>query len=389
MFTKRLLSVVIGAFICLTSFAQVKETVADVDVHSLGLYTGMQWKTLLIYGKEEIAAGIDFPLLRMRTGYAAFMLQNYGQSLVQYKKVLDDDPTNSIALYYVYLNNLYLNNSAAARFYAGKLPAITRAAEKITNYTLSGVNGEFSYKISNDTSRRDVRYARIGVGLQPGYRFELEQSVAFFSQNLSEPLLINVTKNRNINNNQKEYYAKLSFAASGTVALLGGYHYIYTPFNNLVYNNNLVFAGIRYTSPFVHLKAMAAFGNVTDATYRQYDFTVSVFPMGNTRLYSISRAAFGDALTFSQVAGYRIIKNLWLEANITLGHYNNLLENDGLYVYNDIDKKQFKAGAGMYMIFSKKGLLSFNYSFDRKLKYGTFNNYFNQHSLNTAISWKF
>ena len=134
---------------------------------------------------------------------------------------------------------------------------------------------------------------------------------------------------------------------------------------------------------------MAAFGNMTNKTYNQYDLTISTFPLGNTNLYTISRAAYGDALTYSQVAGYRVAKPLWLEGNITLGRYNNLLENDALYVFNDIDSKRFKIGGSAYIAITPKSLLSFNYTFDQKLRYGTTGNYFNQHSLNTALSWKF
>ncbi len=387
MYSKRLLTLFICGLLFYDSHAQVTQT--EADIHSLNLFNEANWKALQTYGKENISAGIDFPLLSMRTGYAAFMLGNYGQSLKQYKKVLDADPTNSIALYYVYLNNLYLNNITAARYYAGKLPAETKASEKIQPYRLSGVDGEFSYKIPDDSSRGNVTYGRIGFSIQLGYKLELQQSGALFNQQLSEPLLTRVTNNRNINNKQKEYYAKLTYAASGSVALIGGYHYIYTPFNNLLYNNNLFFGGLKYISPFVQLKAMAASGRMINTIYNQVDLTVSLYPMGNTKLYTISRAAYGDAFTFSQVAGYRIAKQLWLEGHMTLGQYNNLLENDALYVFNDIDKKHFKAGASIYILVAKKSLLSFNYTFDQKLRYRTNNTYFYQHSLNTAISWKF
>jgi hypothetical protein len=389
MYTKRLLVLLAGSMLFFNSHAQVKETTAEVDIHSLNLYNAAQWKELMAYGREKLSAGIDFPLLRMRTGYAAFMLGNYGQSLAQYKKVLDADPTNSIALYYVYLDNLYLTNTTAARYYARKLMPETKAAEKIHSFRFSGVDGEFGYKMPQNNMRGNATYGRIGFGLQLGYRLELQQSGAVFNQQLNEPLLLRVINNRNINNNQKEYYAKLTFGLSGRTALLGGYHYIYTPFNNLVYNNHLVFGGIKYSSPFVQVKAMAAFGNMTDTSYSQFDLTVSTYPLGNTRLYTISRMAYGDAFTFSQVLGYRIAKPLWLEANITLGHYNNLLENDALYVFNDIDRKQFKAGGSLYLSFAKKGLFSVNYTFDQKLQYGGLNKSFYQNSLNTAISWKF
>lgn len=390
MYSKTLLTVIICSLLVFNSRAQVTEATAEADLHSLNLYNAAQWKELMVYGKEKISAGTDFPLLRMRTGYASFMLGNFGQSLLQYKKVLDAEPDNGIALYYVYLNNLYLNNITAARFYAGKLPDETKLAEKITKIKLSAVDGEFSFKIPSDTFRKNAQYYRVGFNVQLGYRLELQQSVAFYNQIINEPRLSPIINNRQrIDIREKQYYGKLIFAASGKVSILGGFHYIYTPFNNLAYNNTIVFAGIKYASSFVHVKVMANFGNITDTSYNQYDATVSLFPLGNTKLYSITRAAYGNDFTLSQILGYGITKNIWLEGNVTLGKFNNLLENDALYVFNDIDQKQFKAGASVYAAVSKKLLVTVNYTFEQKLKYSTLNNKFYQHSLNGGLSWKF
>ena len=389
MYTKRLLTLFICSVFFYNSYAQQKETDVDVGIKSLNLFNAAQWKDLLAYGKQEIAAGIDFPLLRMRTGYAAFMLGNYGQSLKQYKTVVDADPDNSIALYYVYLNNLYLNNITAARYYAGKLPDETKTDEKISAYKLSGIETEFSYKIPTESSRKNATYVRIGINLQLGYKLELQQSGAIFNQQISEPALVFVTNNSTINVNQKEYYGKLIYAATGSISLIGGVHYFYTPYNNFTYNNFIGFGGAKYTTPFVHFKVMANFGHITDSAYNQFDLTVSTFPLGNTKLYTITNASYGDQFTISQVAGFNVTKNTWLEGNVTLGNYNNLLDNDALYVYNDIDQKRLKVGGSIYALISKQILLTFNYTFDQKLKYHTANQNFNQHSITGGLTWKF
>lgn len=389
MYRKKLLILIIAGVFSISSFAQVIDPAAEADANSYKLYNEARWKDLLQYGKEKLAAGVDFPLLRMRTGYAAFMLGNYGQSLKQYKKVLDADPSNGVALYYVYLDNLYLNNVSSARYYARKLPEETKASEKIRALRLSAVEAEYSFKHPTEASRDNGHYARIGMNLQLGYRLEFQQSFAMFNQRVSEPALLGVVNNRNINVKQKEYYGKLTFAASGSLALIGAAHYFYTPYNNFTYHNFIASAGIRYSSPFVHVKAMANFGNITDSAYNQYDLTLSLYPLGNTKLYTVTRAAYGDRFTLSQVLGYRVAKKVWLEGNVTIGKFNNLLENDGLYVYNDIDQKQVKAGGSIYAFVSKKVMLSANYTFEQKLKYRTLNNYFYQHSINGGITWNF
>lgn len=394
MYTKRLLTWMICSLFFLQSHSQVQESVVDVDIHSLGLYNYAQWKELVVYGKDKINSGIDFPLLRMRIGYAALMLGNFSQSLQQYQKVLDAEPDNYFALYYIYLNNLYLNNVAAARFYAAKLPAATKVSEKISGFKMSAIETEYSYKSTDNDARKDAQYARLGVNVQLGYRLELQQSVALWNQTISEPLLTSLINNTNININQKEYYAKLIFAAGGKVSLFGGFHYMNTPFNNLKYNNLIYSAGINYAAPFVHFQATAHLATLSDKTFNQYDGTVTLYPFGNPSLYSISKGAYGDDFTFSQIVGYGITKKIWLEGLVTLGSYTNLIDKDGLYIYNDIDRKKFRGGGSIYTALSKHLLLSLNYTFDQKTQYKPASILldeinFNQHSINGGLSWKF
>ena len=147
----------------------------------------------------------------------------------------------------------------------------------------------------------------------------------------------------------------------------------------------------------MHMKVMVNFGGITDnmnnnsdSIYKQYDLALSLFPLGNTKLYTITRGAYGDKnFTLSQIAGYRMAKNIWLEGYITFGKFTNLLENDALYVYNDIDEKQFKTGGSLYAQISKKFMLSLSYTFNQKLKYNTINKYFYQHSITGGLTWKF
>ncbi len=401
MHAKKLLIIIIGCFLFFESIAQVKESLEEVDTHSLNLYNAGQWQVLIGYGKEKISAGIDFPLLRMRTGYAAFMLGNYSQSLLQYEKVFTDDADNKLALHYVYLNNLYLNNITAARFYADKLPAETKVSENIKPLKISAIETEYSYKIPSDTTRKNASYARVGMNIHLGYKLELQQSVAMYDQVINEikinplpfppppPNTTMVQNPQHINIQQKEYYGKLIFAANGRVSLFGGFHYLYTPFNNLIYDNTISFVGIKYASPYVHLSATAHFGTITDTAYHQYDGSVTLFPLGNTKLYSISKIADGDNVTFSQIIGCSINKNIWLEGNVTLGKFYKLLEHDALYVYNDIDQKNFKAGGSIYALLSKKLSLTLNYSFEQKTLYKTVNNNFYQNSITGGLTWKF
>jgi hypothetical protein len=389
MHPKRILTLVIFSWLAFHGSAQVAESIGDIDRHSLALYNAAQWKQLVAYGKEKIIAGNSFPLLRMRTGYAAYRLGNYSESLLQYSKVLHDDPSNAIALYYVYLNNLYLNNIPAARYYAGKLPDETRASEKISKIKLSSLQAEFSHNMPSDVVRKDAEYARLGLNLQLGYRLELQQSVALYNQVINEPALTLVRNNNHISIDEREYYGKLLFGLSGKVSLLGGVHLINTPYNNIVYNNTVGFGGVKFTTPYVHLQTMANFAQFSNVTYNQYDAVVSLYPLGNLKFYSITQLSAGEQANLREVIGYEILKKIWLEGNVTAGAFNNFLENDALYYYNDIDRKILKAGGSVYASLSNKLLLTLSYTYERKLRYQTTGTYYYQNAINGGLTWNF
>ncbi len=389
MYSKRILMIVLCCLLLIKVQAQTTASVEEIDFHSLNLYNNAQWRSLILYGRENKLAGKELPLLRMRVGYAALMLGNYSQSLRWYHQVLQQEPDNNLALYYVYLNNIYLNNSSGARYYASRLSTETKSSEKISKIKCYSVETEYSYKMTTDTFRKNAQYARIGLSLQLGYKLEFQQSIAWYKQRISEPSMTSVTNNTNIDLNLKEYYGKLIFTASGKTSILGGFHYLNSPFNNYTFNNTIIFGGVNYASPFVHIKAIANLANLSDSTYHQYDVTISYFPLGNTKYYGISRATYSKSLIFSQIAGIGVTKNIWLEGNITFGSYHTSLENDALFVFNDIDTKEFKMGGSMYASLYKKLTLTVNYTFEQKLKYQTTNNYFYQHSITTGLSWKF
>ena len=131
MYHKKLVIFFLLCLFAISNQAQTNPKQAIVDSISLSLYYAQDWESLFHYGKKEIASGNEFDLLRMRTGYAALQLSNYSESLKQYGKILHEKPTNNIAIYYAYLNNVYLNNTTASRYYARKLAKEERRIEKI------------------------------------------------------------------------------------------------------------------------------------------------------------------------------------------------------------------------------------------------------------------
>jgi hypothetical protein len=222
-----------------------------------------------------------------------------------------------------------------------------------------------------------------------GYRFRWENAAAIYDQTITETLLLRVANNRNIKIAQKEYYTKLNYSVTGRWVLIGGFHYLYTPFNNYTYNNYIGFAGVKYARPYIHIQGLVQLGRIRDTSYQQFDAVLSLYPLGNTKLYLISRVAFGKETAFTQVMGYRILKKCWLEGNITVGKYSKLLGNDALYVYDDIDIKKWRMGGSLYLQMGKNTVLNFHYIMEQKELYERPAINYNQYSITGGVKWDF
>ena len=382
------LSILLG-FICTNMSAQGSLTMAEADAESYRLYREQKWSELLVYGKTAIAAKVEFPLLHMRTGFAAFTLGNYRESLKQYQIVLEQDAENLTALIYCYWNSFYLNERGLARFYAGKMSPALRTSKNINYPVLSGVNLEYAYKSPDIATRGDAQYVKLGFDTELGSRLHWENAFAWFDQTIQEPLFTDVTDNMNIRINQKEFFTKLRYTASGKIQLIAGFHYLQTPFNNFSYRNVIGFAGLKYLAPYLHMQGLFQSGRIRDEAYTQFNASFTLYPKGNNNLYFITDGAIAKDPALTQTIGFRMLKNIWVEGRTTLGQYGTLLTNDGLYVYNDIDLKKFRVGGSLYYVASRILTLQMHYAYDRKELYQRTGNFYNQHSITGGIQWSF
>jgi hypothetical protein len=375
-----------------TTMAQTSLTYDEVNTKSYALYEKDSWKELLTYGKEAIQSNQDFTLLRLRMGYAAFMLNNFSEAINQYEHVLQNDSYNSTAHYYIWLCRKYLNQPELADAQVKYLSKEVIEQEKLKRLAFTQAGFELSLKQTDATERQNPTYARVDIGNRLGWNIHMLQSVATYQQTIGEPQLTTVTNNRNININQFEYYNKLTVNLNRKWQLIGAYHYVYTPFNNLVYNNHLGLLGVKYNSNYFNIQGDIIVGTVTDAPFQQINIQLGLYPLGNLNLYGFStvyiRQNESSGTNFKQVIGFKINKNIWLEGNATLGMFQNLAENDAMYLYNAIDINKVKTGITGYFTLSKKCIAQLGYTFEQRQFYNKTTT-FNQHSTTGGLSWKF
>lgn len=371
---------------------------AEADSTSYALYNGGNWQNLLDYGNRTIAAGTDFPLLRLRMGYAYFNIGNYGAALNSYRQVFARDSHNQTAHLYSYWCNRNLNNDEAAAYHASYLDTASRALLHTSPVSLVEAALETGLGLNNNTYRGTGTYNRVGLSNRLGWRLQLDESVIYYAQHINyRPLYFDPYRqsDNKVDNsiNQFEYYAKLNYTLADRLLLFGGYHYLNAKYREETYHNNLGLFGLRYTSSVTALQADADVGRVSAHPVSQYNGQVMLMPNGNLNLYFITRGSVLDNnhalnLVFSETAGGKISKSFWLDANLTLGKLNNYLEADGLYVYNAIDVTHFKAAATGYYAIGAHALLYLSYIYERKEDFYNLASY-NQHTITGGLKWKF
>jgi len=389
---KKYLPVIFFIAIIQTAKGQVN-TLNSADSISTSLYNSADWKQLILFGNSAINNGNDTPDLRLRIAYAYFITGDYKKSLYEYDKVLVNNSYNSTARYYAYFCNKYLNNDVQASYNVSYLDKAT-VKGWLSPFDLVDAGFEAGVKENNDVNRDDANYYRVGFSNRLGWRFQLEESFAYFNEDIFS-VSNDYPSNRSddLSDQQKEYYAKLNFAVNNRLTIIGSYHYLDTKFINTIYNNNLGLLGLKYITTYADLQADVNFGKLDSKPIEQYDGKLIFYPLGNFNLYTISMASAqhlnaADHFIFNQAAGFKLMKNTWLESDVTFGNQDDYLDQDGLYVYNGIDNTTFKCGETVFYQLGKHARLQLNYTYEKKQDSFTELKY-DQNSTTIGMLWKF
>lgn len=392
-------SFLIGALLACSVMAKAQSVgYQQVDSISYAQYQAGQWKDLISYGNSAVAGNVDYPLLRLRIAYAQFVMGNYSGALVNYHAVLSEDSHNQMARYYSYLANKYLNKDLEAGYHASYLDTFTLNRDDIRPYAALEAGFETGFKISDNANRGAGIYNRASLTNRLGFRLQLDQSVAFFTQSISSNTAIFIpgstlaVNSFTSTDSQFEYYAKLNFALTGDLSLIGAYHYLNTSFASTTNGSSIGLFGLKYSHPYFSLQADVNAAQVINTTFQQYNGALTIYPLGNLNLYTTSRASVQtnglQQNIFNQTVGFKATKKLWLEAAAAFGKLDNYLDNDALYVYNAIDITQSRAAATAFYPFGRHIVAYLNYTYEQKQDYYLNTNY-NQNSITGGFTWKF
>ncbi len=360
---------------------------AEVDSISYSYFHLGKWNDLIHYANNINHEQIDFKLLRQRVGYAYFAKGDYYASIREYEKAQQFDKKDEITQLYLYYNGLNIGNEQFARYYAGKLTKKKKIELKIQDFRfIDAVDAEYSKKLTNNSSRTNPDFERLGLNTQLGYRLDLYQTFSNFHQ----------LRDFTINVNQFEYFALLNWTLFSKTNLSIGYHYVgtkvITQTDNLEYPGGIWYGKLsQKIGRFDFSVDGSHFANNMIQTSQQgvqigYALPVRWSTYLKSSVYFLSDS-LENRLVFSQTAGCLVLKKIWIEGAITIGNLNNFLDMSGLYFYNSLDPTTFRTGFSAFWYATSHLTFYGNYTFENKIITET-SSIYTQNSITGGIIWK-
>ena len=395
-----------------STFIHAQVSYPAVDSASYSMYLNGDWKALHVYGKKAIASGIDYPLLRMRIGYADYMRGNFSSSEKNYRAALKSDSHNQAAIYFLALDNENLNRNASADYYGKFLD--DSLAEKLglkKSAFITSFDAEGGMKFPQSDLRQNASVFRVGMGSQLSWRWSLYQSVNLFGQDVYDNRNDSFAHYPQIHVGQKSYYARLNFQANAHLGFEGAFQRISLtnsmvnvqqnphgppgqppPGATITSAMSIFLGGIHYS--FSRLVLYGEFANTfsSEGNFSQVGFSFLYTPLGNFNLYLRGNAYYqmnsnGNNILLIPTIGFRPMKKVWLESGVTIGTYNNLIEGEGIYFLNMFDDTKFRSSSTLYIALGKKVMLNFNFTEETKQMSNHQINY-KQSSITGGLSWK-
>lgn len=391
---------------CLNVFSQAQVTFRYADSVTYGLYTDRNWSKLIIGGKEAIDDGHDFFYMRMRLGIAYYELKNYAMSAFHFKKALEFNDSDPLAVEYLFYS--YYLSGRTLQAWASLPETDSHNRERI--FKESGIkknslafetfycNPGTDYILSN----ADYYFSNTEAGSQTVTRFFLNNSIYashLISRNVAYThSFTNLIKENYLHYSnglqvadipdqrviQNQYRGSFSFFSSSGWSVSPSFHFLTAgyPFiatdnfgnNSFLYQyderTNGFTGGLAVTKSggFSAIGGEASYANLNYSRQLQGTLSLMIYPLGNRKLYlggkfsAVADTGAPDTDTrfvSGFTAGVTIRNRVWIEITGLSGYMKNFTDNNGLIVYNSSDVLTGKYNGNIIVPFYRSGLSLF------------------------------
>lgn len=376
---------------------------AEYDMKSYEAFMEKDWQKIIQLAKEAEKKGIDFYYLRLRKGIAYDNQEKYNSSEREYKKANAFFPVDTLTYWYRYVSLMNAGRESEARVLSSHLTPWQKFYSGFKGSRLNwiGLEGGGLFGKAPEASLTDPTQvylkqkqqgnlffasgsANMWIGSRMnftlGYQFMNVGNTIIFSRHLGTP----GSGNKQISNqswklktNQQSIYAGLNYQfgkgwsvfASGNIIFYSG---------NTVQIDTILGSTLSFRIKELNISGMDlslvglvrkrwsnfswessySFNRVSDSLYHQSNTILTLFPIGNNRIY-IS----GQASTISQSGtnffggfklGARFSKWLWLEGNCLFGRMYGTSDASGWILNNNPDQINWKAGIHFSFILKNK-----------------------------------
>jgi len=379
------------SFIALTAAGQNKPDFQSVDSLTYKYYLSNEWEKLIKEGNNAIDNNIDYKYLRQRIGYAYYSKGNYIQAKKHFEKALAFDSFNDFTLTYLYYSYLSLGEDEYASLISAKMSDELRKQLNIRFFKpIESVDFEYNYKFVTSSLRSDPQYFHIGLNTILGARFSLYQMFGHYNQTY---LVQQFGGYRKIPDTQPEYYALLKFAVSRHFIISSAYHYLNPTYDQVASPIHLGMIDISSGKGRFNLGLNVSVLNTSSYTVRQAGIRTVISFTNNVHMYfgsslSMTFKRKEDHIIFTQTAGFKVYRNLWIEGNVTAGNFTDYHDHEAMYVYDFIDPTIFRTGITGLLYTGKHLSLWTNLSLEQKEYNSNTNYHYNQFSYLGGIKWK-
>ena len=376
------------------------------DSLTYSLYQQKNWDKLIDAAKEAINAGHDFYYMRMRIGIAYYELRNYALAAKHFRKALDFNSGDNVAIEYLF----YTYNLSGRYYQAWSIISLLNSADEKRVADESGlrknsVTAESFYlntSVEDITSNPDMNFTNPESGSQVVTKSFINNAIylshitgkgsSYFHSftNLIKHNYLHYydgTEEVDLSDQQvvqNQYYGRLSFFTNSGWTFSPSFHILSTryllpaiSYNGMYYTPYTYnyktggFAGgisITKTGGYITVSGEAIYSSLNKINNLQGTLSVYCYPLGNRSIYfggniaalhSLAANSQGTTLINGFFAGFSIKNRIWFEVNGTSGKMKNLSELNGLILYNGIDNPTSKYNAKITVPVYKAGISLF------------------------------
>lgn len=370
------------------TFSQQPPDFRQIDSLSWHYYNTGDWDKLLQTGKQAHQQDIDYFYLRMRIAYAYFMKQQYRKAIPHYQKALKFNSIDSDAHKLLMLSYEYSGRTADAIFFSGSRQGIrelkghyenklTRISffgtyhQPFSEVAISEIERSFTEQLAEPSgngyqkvsrylfsprlalshrfnNRTLVAHHQLGYLLRNEYSIAVKDGAVYpidfqridqfdyrFSLDITPVAGFTIIPAAHV------FYAKIPLYLSGSYGF--GRRAPSIAIDNLYEYSYLMSLMMRKEFSFFSLGFSGAIGSMNKAEQQQLGAHLKIYPLYNLNLYYMLNAWWQRQESVGQMKGnfihqhllgFKVSKNLWLEAEITLPEFSNFHNTETSVVYN-------------------------------------------------------